>query len=285
MMKPFLLAIGLFLCLTEAAYSQQNPAYLIFTGKGKKVSYHKMVKKLKDSDIVFFGELHNNPIDHWLQLEVSQDLKENSLILGAEMFERDNAEALSQYVAGEITSEAFDTLARFWQNYKTDYKPLVEFAKANQLPFIATNIPRRYASLVYRAGLEGLDTLPQAEKAWIAPLPIAYDAELPGYKNMLKMMEGHGGENLPKAQAIKDATMAHFILANYKPGSLFLHFNGAYHSDNYEGIVWYLKQQRPELRYTTITTVEQENVNTLAEEHKGKADFIICVPANMTKTY
>jgi hypothetical protein len=99
--------------------------------------------------------------------------------------------------------------------------------------------------MIFHGGFEALDTIPAIEKAWIAPLPIAYDPELPGYKKMLEMMDGHSGENLPKAQAIKDATMAHFILKYYKPGSLFIHYNGAYHSDNYEGIVWYLKKQKP----------------------------------------
>lgn len=99
------------------------------------------------------------------------------------------------------------------------------------------------------------------------------------------MMGGHGGSNLPKAQAIKDATMAHFILQYYQNGSLFIHFNGAYHSDFYEGILWYLKKNRPELKYATITTVSQKNIGQLEAEHLGRADYIICVPENMTTTY
>jgi len=51
-------------------------------------------------------------------------------------------------------------------------------------------------------------------------------------------MQSHGGENLPKAQALKDATMAFFISENYIFGKIFIHFNGAYHSDNYEEILW-----------------------------------------------
>ena len=99
------------------------------------------------------------------------------------------------------------------------------------------------------------------------------------------MMGGHSGANLPKAQAIKDATMAYFILQHFKTGSLFLHYNGSYHSDNYEGILWHLKNKRPELKYGTITTVSQKDVNTLLAENIGRADYIICVPENMTTTY
>ena len=157
--------------------------------------------------------------------------------------------------------------------------------KENKIAFAATNVPRRYASMIARGGFEALDTISAQQKAWIAPLPIAYDPELPGYKKMLEMMGGHGGENLPKAQAIKDATMAHFILKYYKPGSLFIHYNGAYHSENYEGIVWYLKKQNPVLKIATITTISQKDVHHLLKENKSKADFIICVDEDMTTTY
>ena len=119
-------------------------------------------------------------------------------------------------------------------------KPLVDFAKENKLAFIATNIPRRYASLVSKKGFEALDNLTEEEKTWIAPLPILYDATLPGYVEMMKMMGDHTSPNMPKAQAIKDATMAYFIQKNLQPNSVFIHYNGTYHSDNFEGIYWYL---------------------------------------------
>ncbi|MBK8090056.1 MAG: ChaN family lipoprotein [Chitinophagaceae bacterium] len=281
-----LLLISVFFCSIFQLAAQKKQAYQIFDAKGKKVSYEKMLKKLKEKDIVLFGEFHNNPIIHWLQLELTQDLgKTRNLILGAEMFEADNQTALSQFVAGEIDDKQLAKDARLWKNYPTDYAPLVKYAKTNKLVFVATNIPRIYASRVAKGGFEVLDTLPENQKMWIAPLPVSYDAELPGYKAMLKMMGEHVTPNLPKAQAIKDATMSHFILKNYKEGSLFIHYNGSYHSDNYEGILWYLKKAKPELKYGTIGAVSQKSVNKLEAEYKGKADFIICVDEDMTTTY
>jgi uncharacterized iron-regulated protein len=268
------------------SYAQDKSPYVLYDAKGKKLSYKKMIRVLKEKDIVLFGEYHNNAIAHWLQLEATKDLSQSrDLVLGAEMFEADNQEPLDLYLQGKLSAKGLDSNARLWKNYPTDYAPLVNFAKENKLAFAATNIPRKFASLVSKGGFEKLDSLSAKEKSWIAPLPIAYDAELPGYKKMLEMMGGHGGPNLPKAQAIKDATMAHFILQNYKSGSLFIHYNGAYHSDNYEGILWYLKRQRPELRYSTISTVSQKDIYTLDAANKGKADFIICVDEDMTNTY
>ena len=284
-MKKTLLLFALYL-LSINSFSQNKTAYQLFDSKGKKVNYSKMMKSVNGADIILFGELHNNPIAHWLQYEVSLDLVKNgNLTFGAEMFEADNQDELNLYLRDSIDYETLDSLARLWPNYKTDYAPLVDMAKNNGQKFIATNIPRRYASMVFKKGLEALDSLTNKEKEWIAPLPIEYDPELPGYKNMLSMMGGHGGENFPKAQAIKDATMAYFISKNYIFGNKFIHFNGAYHSDNYEGILWYLKKSNPNIIYVTISTVSQANVEALQEENMGKADFIICVDENMTTTY
>lgn len=284
-MKKYLLSIALLL-VAAAIFAQQKPAYILYNANGKKVSYKKMIRQLAKKDIVLFGEFHNNGIAHWLELSLAKDLSESrNLIFGAEMFEADNQQALNDYLAGKITAKGLDSAARLWNNYKTDYAPIVNFAKEINAPFIATNIPRRYASLVSKKGFEALDTLSALEKTWIAPLPMDYDSTLPGYIKMVEMMGGHGGANMPKAQATKDATMAYFILQHFRPGSLFIHYNGAFHSDNFDGINWYLKSKQPTLKYATISTVSQKNIKELLAENKGKADFIICVDEDMTNTY
>lgn len=284
-MRKLIVSLLIF-SFSSVVFSQNKPAYKLFNAKGKSVSYKKMIKAMSHSNVVLFGEHHNNPIVHWLQLEATTDLsKLTGLTLGAEMFEADNQPELNKYLAGTIDQKVFDTVARLWNNYPTDYKPLVDFAKKNNVKFIATNVPRPFASMVFRGGFEVLETLSFEEKSWMAPLPIKYDASLPGYVKMKEMMGGHGGDNLPKAQAIKDATMSYFILKNREAGKLFVHYNGSYHSDNYEGIYWYLKQYEPNLKVITVSVVEQDVIKKFNSEEKLKADFIIVVPSTMTKTY
>jgi uncharacterized iron-regulated protein len=267
-------------------YSQNPRAYKIYNTTGKKVSYNKVIKSLAKQDIVLFGEQHNSAIAHWLQLIITTDLNESRhLDLGTEMIEADNQDALKLYLTDSIDRRGLDTLARLWPNYKTDYAPLVDFAKANSLSVTATNIPRRYASMVYKGGFASLDTLTDIEKSWMAPLPMDFDSNLATYQSILKMMGPHGSPKLVMSQACKDATMAFFILKNYTPGNLFVHYNGAFHSDYYEGILWYLKRQSPNLRYATISTVVQSDIKTLEDEHLGKADFIIVVDQDVTTTY
>ncbi|MGH1338277.1 MAG: ChaN family lipoprotein [Aureispira sp.] len=272
----------------------QPKAYTIFNQKGKEATYSKMLKDIEEADIVFFGELHNNPICHWLELEITRDLytqEDQNLVLGAEMLESDNQLLVNEYFLGFISEKNFEKETRLWPNYQTDYKPLVSFAKENNLSFVATNIPRRYASAVFKKGLESLDNLPEYSKVFIAPLPIQEDYDVACYKEMLEMgaaMHGAGNSDpkyYPQAQMIKDATMAHFIYGNWNEGELFLHFNGSFHSNNKEGIVWYLRQMNPNLNIVVITSVEQDQVDKLNQESRNTADYIIAIPERMTKTY
>ncbi len=210
-----------------------------------------------------------------------------NIILGAEMMEADNQLILNEYLAGFISANSYKKEARLWPNYKTDYAPLIDFAKDSNLIFVATNIPRRYASVVYKQGFEGLDTLSAEAKLYIAPLPIDYDPDLPGYKKMIEGMEGmgsHATETLPMAQAIKDATMAYNIAGYLESGKLFIHYNGSFHSDNFEGILWYLNKYKPGLKIVTIASVEQSDINEIDEEYLNRANFILVTPENMTKT-
>ncbi|HRJ31761.1 MAG TPA: ChaN family lipoprotein [Cyclobacteriaceae bacterium] len=283
-----ILVLVLFASLSS--FAQDKAAFKLFSKEGKPVDYQKMIVEISRADIVLFGELHDNAIVHWLQLQVTKDLfKINpKLILGFEMFEADNQLVLDEYLNGTIEERHLLHEAKVWDNYKNDYKPLIEFAKLNKLKAIATNVPRRYANLVSRKGIDALTSIQDGGKQFIAPLPIGIDLELPGYKSMISSMGSHGtpgnAENIARAQAVKDATMAHFILQNLSTG-IFIHYHGAYHSQNFEGIYWYLKKANPNLKIVTIHSVEQEDINKLSDDNKNTADFIICIPSDMTKTY
>lgn len=285
-------SLGLIIMLSSATFKSDKPAYMLFTAKGKSAKYQDLLKDALKADVILFGELHNNPICHWLQFELTRDLHReigNRLVLAAEMFEADDQLLLDEYTSGMIRQRNFEDEVKLWKNYSTDYKPLVEFAREKRLKFVASNIPRRYASMVHQGGFEILETLSADARKYIAPLPVPYDPELPGYKNMLDLLgsggSAHASPNLPKAQAIKDATMAYFIIRNRNQGEVVLHFNGTYHSNNYEGIVWYLRQYDPSLNILTIASVEQDTIDTLSSKHNNLADYILCIPSSMTKTH
>lgn len=329
-------------------------AFQIFDSKGKKISYAKFIKSVRKSflskpdsrDVLLFGELHDNPIAHWLELQVTVDLFDmhKNLVLGAEMFETDQQFALNEYLNPKKDTSKQSTnnpmgmgfgadprvaklkkSIKLWNNFVTDYQPLVDFARNNQLNFVATNVPRRYASLVYKRGIKSLysnegqmsgslrtfsigTNLPVCDTGIykkdsllyfseisdgksIPPI-FEYDSTLQCYKDIFNMAGGHGGQNLPMSQAIKDATMASLIYKHLPKNGVFVHYNGSYHSDNHQSIEWYLKHYNEKIlknfypmKITTISTRTQLNVSQLEKENLGIADFIIVVPENMTRTY
>ncbi len=273
--------------------AQKISAYKIFKSNGKKTSYKKLIKTASKADIVFIGEEHDNPVAHWFELKITKDLLAKSgknIVLGAEMLEADNDDAYQGYLSGKIKYKELKKQARLWPNFKTDYKPLLDFAKEKKLKFVSTNIPRRFASKVFHSGFKALDSLTAEEKSWIAPLPIQYDSTLTSYVAMTKMehvkyMPKMMVKNMPKAQAVKDATMAFHILKNYKKDDLFIHYNGSYHSTEHQGIVWYIKQKYPDLKIVTIDFESQENIKHPDKKHLNKADFIIIVDKDFPKSY
>ncbi len=310
-------------------------AYKIFDSDGDETDFYEVAEEALDSDIIFFGELHNNPISHWLQLELLKALhyeaeEDEALVLGMEMFEADDQLILDEFARDKIPKKNFENEAKMWNSYKTDYKPIVEYAVENNIKLAATNIPRRYAARVARAGLESLEGLSEKAKEYFPPLPIEVDLSLGCYKKM-ESMAGHMpamkksniaddddeskkeesdlnneedntqpgktpvhfdhgkimkmARNFKEAQAVKDAAMAYFIWQNMPLNGRFLHLNGAWHSDNYEGIVWFVRRDMPDRKILTITTIEKEKIDEISDEEAKKADFIIVTPASMIKTH
>ena len=103
------------------------------------------------------------------------NIHKDQLMLGAEMFESDNQLIFDEYMQQKISYDRFEAEARLLDNYRTDYYPVVFFAKEHHIPFIATNIPRRYANIVKNKGFEALDSLSEEAKRYIAPLPIDFE--------------------------------------------------------------------------------------------------------------
>jgi len=292
-MKHLILTSFLLLLVIKVTKAQNKPAYQLFKSDGKIANYDDMIADVSKSDMVFFGEYHYNPIAHWLELEVGKSLfeiKGKYLFFGAEMLESGNQLVLDEYLKGLYTEDKMlPEMTQMWNNYSTDYKPLVEFAKENELRFIATNIPRRYASLISKHGINALKKLTDNALALIGPdLEKYFDPTVKAYAEMADNMGGHVPPNMlniQTAQAAKDATMAHFSLKNFKKGDLLFHVEGSYHSNYGQGIIWWINKIKPGLNIKSITTVTETEWNELSTEQKSTiANYIIVVADSMTTT-
>jgi uncharacterized iron-regulated protein len=264
--------------------------FKIYNSKGKEVNYTQLVEEVSKTEVFLFGEHHNDALIHWIQYRLVKDLiSMNTIVLGAEFFEVDDQVALQEYMMGLLPEKNLDDEIHLWPNYKTDYAPIVQLAKDSGIAFVATNVPRRYASLVSKKGLDTLEALSAAAKSFLPDLPIPFSMDTPGYSEMLEMMGGHmPGMNINyfvEAQALKDATMATSIIKNRTDGVPFVHINGDFHSANYGGIYWYLKEYDPKLKIKTLKVFSEDgSLDFNSEKHTG-GDFILIVTSDFTKTH
>ncbi|MCA8937797.1 MAG: ChaN family lipoprotein [Planctomycetes bacterium] len=239
----------------------------------------KVTARLKGSQVIFVGELHGNPGAHQVELEVLKAMFKQGgpLALATEQFERDTQQALDDYLGGKLTEDEFRKNTRAWPNY-ADYRPLIEFCKANKVPVIAGNVPRRLANRVYKEGVEVLSEFTADEKSWSAP---EVNATTGAYRNKffeaMGGMEGHSDamERMYASQCFKDDTMAESV-ANWlkeNPKGRVLHINGNFHSKGGLGVPEKLSALMPDVQIGLITCTSEDDEEAAPEE------WIIKVPA------
>ena len=70
-MKKILVVTLLYCSIATLSFGKEK-AYQIYNNDGNKILYKTMLFKIKNVDVVLFGENHNDPITHWLQLELTK---------------------------------------------------------------------------------------------------------------------------------------------------------------------------------------------------------------------
>lgn len=233
---------------------------------GTTYTLNKLADELLTYDVIFFGELHDDSLLHHLESELYQRLltKDKNIVLSMEMFERDNQAGLDDYIHHNSTYDEFSQAVRLWGNHETDYEPLLQLSKLHSRDVIASNVPRKYASLVAKSGEEALAELEDSEKQQFAEKLVVLDDRYKSeFYNAMGQMGRHGmpqqaGEdpllNIYKAQCLKDDTMAesinNYLIAN--PGKKVLHINGDFHSRYHLGTSQKLALLNNKLRIAVI---------------------------------
>lgn len=261
----------------------------------RDVAFDSVVRQLARADIVFFGEQHDDPETHRVEFGLLDAIGRagRPVILSLEMFERDVQSVLDDYLAGRIAEADLLAKARPWDRYVTDYRPMVELAKARGWPVVASNVPRTMAAAVGRKGLAALDTLNATERSWAARENLCPDDAY--RRRFLETMRGHSaggaapapGDTLPSAvaqrfylaQCVKDETMAESITLAWQRAprnAIVVHYDGAFHSDYRQGTVDRVARRLPRARLAVLTAVPvaDPSVATLSD-HTGRADYII----------
>ena len=262
--------------------------YQAFDASGAARPLGALLDGAVQADVVFVGEIHDDPTGHAVELAVLTGLRERAgarpVVLALEMFEADVQTVLDEYVAGVISERDFLEAARPWSNYAADYRPLVEYAKANGLRVVASNAPVRYVRAVGRGG--DLAGLSPAALAVLPPLPAA-----PASEGMAaafaEAMGGHGGPSpggMVAAQNLRDASMAFRTAEALRGGAagsrpLVVHVNGGFHTAGGRGIPEHLARYAPEARVFRIDLAPVADVD--AAPTAIDADAVVQTPARL----
>lgn len=276
------------LLLSPFFLTAQSTSYKVYdTENQKEITLEELVVAVAETNVLFFGEEHDDSIGHALQSQIYALLLEqySTVALSMEMFETDGQLIVEEYLAGHISEDKMTNDARAWGNYKTDYRPMVELAKEKGKSVIAANAPRRYVSLISKKGLSALESLPKASKKYLAPLPIATDDEA-YYKRFEEIMGDaiHGmGMNIYHAQCAWDATMAYSVFKYWKKHKkeLIFHLNGRFHTDYQQGTVTQLRRLNKNIKIKNISCFSVSNFETPNwSEYSDLGSFLIVSAEN-----
>lgn len=218
---------------------------------------------LLDYDIVFIGENHRHPGNHFAQAMIYERLlaSEPKIILSLEQFERDTQGTVDAYLAGEVGEWSLRYFGRAWDNYESSYRPLVEMARERGLPVIAANAPKDAVVCTGREGLQVLENLPVGRRDQVAdsfhiPEEGAYFEKYTGqmrHGSARAKADQIGQKKLSQralnsyhAQVVRDDTMAESIhrAMEANPGHKLVHLNGHFHSEAGLGTVERVKLRR-----------------------------------------
>ena len=255
--------------------------------------FERMVADLTKADVILVGEQHDDPNTHRLEAAILEGLKRRGVspTLSLEMFERDVQVAVDAYRAGKTSEDEFLKTSRPWPRYATDYRALVEMAREDGWPIVASNVPRRHASAVAKAGRPALDELSAADRENVArDLQCPQD---PYFDRFVETMNSHPAPGSEKqspeerraaneryyvSQCLKDETMAEAIASalDASKGPV-VHVNGAFHSDFGQGTAERVRRRLEGRRIAIVSILPVKDIDQAAPsaEDLRRADYLV----------
>ena len=242
--------------------------YQLATPTGQILSISALTEHITDADVILIGEWHTHSAIHRFQTDLLKQLntQKANITLSMEQFSRDSQPVLNQYLAGEIGEQTLMSKAAAWPNYESDYRPLVELAKANRLDIIASNAPKPVVQCIGRQGLGYLDSLDDQERAFLAK---DIDTSDSPYKDKFMASLHHGSpeqtEKQYAAQIAWDETMAESIV-NYlasNPDKSIVHIAGKFHTEGGLGTAASILKRSPDLKVVVITPVSELTMDSV----------------------
>ncbi|EGU41539.1 ChaN family lipoprotein [Vibrio splendidus] len=235
--------------------------YQFASPQGEALSLNALPQELLDADVILIGEWHTHSAIHRFQTDFlkARQSADSNIALSMEQFTREHQDTLNQYLNGKIGEQVLISKAAAWPNYESDYRALVEFAKANDLDVIAANAPKPFVQCIGRKGLPYLEQLSSEQRDWVATEVNIGDSP---YKEKFMASMHHGTpeqtEKQFAAQVTWDETMAESIVDYLatNPGKQVIHVAGKFHTEGGLGTAASISRRNPDLKVAIITPVE-----------------------------
>jgi uncharacterized iron-regulated protein len=188
---------------------------LLRLSDGQTVSLADIVKDLRQSRLVFVGEVHTTQSHHHAQLQTIRALKESGapVAIGLEMFRRESQADLDRWVQGELSEKEFEQI--YYKNWNYPYhlyKDIFLYARKQKIPMIGLNVPPEVTRQVAR---EGFDSLSPKQRGDLPMVTCRVDPEYLAFIRRSLAMHGHGGLDFIRfceAQLVWDTAMAWSLL-------------------------------------------------------------------------
>lgn len=210
---------------------------------GSVLSFDQFIDQISSKELIFIGEVHNNPDHHLIQVQILQSLVPccGPLTMAMEFFQEPQQPLLDRYLQGELTESEFLKEVKWgggWGFHYHFYRPLILLAKQNDYSVLAINAPNDIIRKVARHGLKSLNTSERDQ--------LAKDIDLnnEAHRAYVREAYGHHGhkglesfEYFYEAQCAWEDTMAQ-NLAEYlrENGKKLIVFSGNGHIINKFGI-------------------------------------------------
>jgi uncharacterized iron-regulated protein len=187
---------------------------------GESLPFDRFIDQLETKDLVFIGEVHDNPEHHLIQVQILQALtaRHGPLTVAMEFFQKPQQAIIDRYMSGESTESDFLKDVNWEKQWSFDYsfyRPLLLAVRENKGKILAINAPNDIVRKVARTGLDSLDP---DERSLLAK---DIDLDNEGHRAYLQdVFEGDAHSSLAnfeffyEAQCVWEDTMAENVAAS-----------------------------------------------------------------------
>ena len=271
------------LATVEGVKRHFSQGRIIDLKNGQAIDYENLIAQLATADVVFIGEVHNNPEHHLIQVQLLQALLENDTLppaVAMEFFDTTRQPVLDRFMNGDLDETAFLKAVDWKNSWRFPYhlyRPILWASRDKAATLLGINAPNSVVKKVARSGIKNLTTEER--------LQVARDLDLDNTAHR-KYLEGifkqhqahkdlkHGIQNFDhfyQAQCVWDETMAETIADHITAkGGKVVVFTGNGHIVNKFGIPDRVSR-RVDVKTATIVLYPLTERTTI---NKRMADYV-----------